>query len=73
MTITPLWYQYWKDYNVNFKLTPPIKKGDYTEGYGYFTDYIGIGNIYFTIKGFTGILRIFIYDNNKYDENLIVG
>lgn len=71
VTITPLWYQYWRDGEINASKLPPKKKGDYLDGFGYFTDYIGIGNVYFTINGSSGILRIVIYDNNKYDKNLI--
>ena len=73
LSITPKWFQYWNDYNININTTtqPPTKKGEQEEGYGYFTDYIGIGNVYFNVKGSAGRLRIVIYDNNKYDENLI--
>lgn len=73
LSITPKWFQYWNDYNININTTaqPPTKKGEQKKGYGYFTDYIGVGNVYFNVKGSAGRLRIVIYDNNKYAENLI--
>ena len=72
LTITPLIHQYYINSETNtIAKKPPTNKSESVEGYGDFSKYIGVGYVNIKVNGTNGILRIVIYDNNVYPENLI--